>query len=61
MIEKLKKHLEALQARLDVLNAKIADEEKRPLPDDLGIQSYKKHKLLLEEEIEEVNRKLAAL
>ncbi len=59
MTEKIQKHLEALKARHAELDAKIAEEMARPLPDDMVIQECKKQKLAIKQEIEEVEKKLA--
>ena len=52
MTEKTQKHLEALKQRHAELDAKIAEELSRPLPDDMKIQEYKKQKLAVKQEIE---------
>jgi len=52
MTEKTQKHLEALKQRHAELDAKIAEELARPLPDDMKIQEYKKQKLAAKQEIE---------
>jgi len=57
MTEKTQKHLEALKQRHAELDAKIAEEMARPLPDDLKIQEYKKQKLVTKQEIEELEAK----
>ena len=56
MTEKTQKHLEALKQRHAELDAKIAEEMARPLPDDLKIQEYKKQKLVTKQEIEELEK-----
>lgn len=57
MTEKTQKHLDALKQRHAELDAKIAEEMARPLPDDLKIQEYKKQKLATKQEIEELESK----
>lgn len=57
MTEKTQKHLDALKQRHAELDAKIAEEMARPLPDDLKIQEYKKQKLATKQEIEELEAK----
>lgn len=41
-MEKIEKHLAALKAKHADLDAKLLEEESRPLPDTLKIQEYKK-------------------
>ena len=54
MTEKTQKHLEALKQRHAELDAKIAEEMARPMPDDMKIQEYKKQKLVVKQEIETI-------
>lgn len=54
MNEKTLKHLEALKKRHAELDAKIAEEMARPMADDMKIQEYKKQKLAVKQEIEEL-------
>ena len=54
MNEKIQKHLEALKKRHAELDAKIAEEMARPMADDMKIQEYKKQKLAVKQEIEEL-------
>lgn len=53
-MEKIEKHLAALKAKHAELDAKLAEEEARPLPDTLKIQEYKKQKLAVKQEIEAI-------
>ena len=53
-MEKIEKHLAALKAKHADLDAKLAEEEARPLPDTLKIQEYKKQKLAVKQEIEAI-------
>ncbi len=57
-MEKLQKRLTALKEKHAELDAKIAEEKTHPAPDDIKIQEYKKQKLLVKEEIEEVQKQL---
>lgn len=54
MNEKTQKHLEALKQRHVELDTKIAEESARPMPDNMKIQEYKKQKLVIKQEIEEI-------
>lgn len=56
-MEKIEKHLAALKAKHADLDAKLAEEEARPLPDTLKIQEYKKQKLAVKQEIEAIENK----
>ena len=56
MTEKTQKHLEALKQRHADLDARITEEMARPLPDDMKIQEYKKQKLAVKQEIEEIEK-----
>ena len=56
MTEKTQKHLDALKQRHAELDAKIAEELARPMPDDMKIQEYKKQKLIAKQEIEELEK-----
>ncbi len=58
-MEKLEKRLEALKEKHAELTAKIAEESSHPSADDMKIQEYKKQKLLVKEEIEEIQKQLA--
>jgi hypothetical protein len=58
-MEKLQKHLDALKKRHTELDAMIAEEMAHPMPDDIKIQEYKKQKLAIKQEIEEVEKELA--
>lgn len=58
-MEKLQKHLEVLKKRHAELDAMITEEMARPLPDDIKIQEYKKQKLAIKQEIEDVEKELA--
>lgn len=56
MTEKLEKHLNALKAKHAELDMLIAEESARPQPDDMQIQEYKKQKLKIKQEIEEIEK-----
>ncbi len=56
MTEKTQKRLDALKARHTELDAKIAEELARPMPDDMKIQEYKRQKLAVKQEIEEIEK-----
>ncbi len=56
-MEKIEKHLQALKERHAELDAKIAEENSHPLPDTMKIQEYKKQKLAIKQEIEEIEKK----
>lgn len=56
-MEKLEKHLAALKAKHAELDAKLLEEEGRPLPDTLKIQELKKQKLAVKQEIEKIEKK----
>ncbi len=58
MTEKLQKHLNALKQRHTELDALIAEEMAHPMPDDMKIQEYKKQKLAVKQEIEDVEKQL---
>ena len=58
-MEKLQKHLDALKKRHAELDMMITEELARPMPDDMKIQEYKKQKLAIKQEIEEVEKELA--
>lgn len=49
--EKQTKHLEALKEKHKMLDAQIEEEMARPSPDEMLIQSLKKQKLKVKEEI----------
>lgn len=53
-MEKLEKHLLALKEKHAELDVKLAEEEARPLPDSIKIKEYKKQKLIIKQEIEEI-------
>ena len=55
--EKLQKHLDALKKKHAELDVLIAEENARPYPDDLKVQGYKKQKLLVKEEIQDIEKK----
>ncbi|MBE6454869.1 MAG: YdcH family protein [Alphaproteobacteria bacterium] len=55
-MEKIEKHLAALKAKHADLDAKLLEEESRPLPDTLKIQEYKKQKLAVKQEIEQIEK-----
>ncbi len=44
-------HVEALREKHEALDRKIAKEESRPVPDTMTVQSLKKEKLRLKEEL----------
>ena len=44
-------HIAALQARHEGLEARLRDELSRPLPDDAILQTLKKQKLRIKEEL----------
>lgn len=44
-------HVAALQAKHEGLERRLRDEMSRPAPDDVIVQTLKKQKLLLKEEI----------
>lgn len=56
-MDKIEKRLKALKDRHADLDAKLAAEEARPLPDSLKIQEYKKQKLAVKQEIEAIENK----
>ncbi len=56
-MDKIEKHLKALKDKHADLDAKLAEEEARPLPDSLKIQEYKKQKLAVKQEIEALENK----
>ena len=56
-MEKLEKHLLALKEKHAEYDRLIAEEGKYPYPDDAKIKEYKKHKLALKQEIEEIEKK----
>lgn len=56
MTEKLEKHLTALKAKHAELDMLISEEEKRPQPDDMKVQEYKKQKLKIKQEIEKIEK-----
>ena len=49
-------HITALQERHNVLDREIAEQERRPGPNDLQIQELKREKLRLKDEIAKVHR-----
>lgn len=55
-MEKLEKHLLALKEKHAELDIKLTEEEARPLPDSFKIQDYKKQKLAIKQEIEEIEK-----
>lgn len=56
-MEKIEKHLAALKAKHAELDAKLIEEEARPLPDTMRIQELKKQKLAVKEEIGKIENK----
>ncbi len=58
MTEKLQKHLQALKAKHAELDVLIDEEGARPLPDEMKIKEYKKQKLMIKQEIEEIEKKM---
>ena len=56
-MDKIEKHLKALKDKHAELDAKLAEEEARPLPDSLKIREYKKQKLAVKQEIETIESK----
>ena len=55
-MEKIEKRLSALKAKHAELDVKIAEESAQPLPDNMKIQEYKKQKLAIKQEIEEIEK-----
>ena len=55
-MEKIEKHLASLKAKHAELDDKIDEENARPMPDSLKIQEYKKQKLAIKQEIEELEK-----
>ncbi len=55
-MEKIEKHLASLKAKHAELDVKIDEENARPMPDSLKIQEYKKQKLAIKQEIEELEK-----
>lgn len=55
-MEKIEKRLAALKAKHAELDAKIEEENTHPMPDSLKIQEYKKQKLMIKQEIEEIEK-----
>lgn len=55
-MEKIEKRLAALKAKHAELDAKIEEENMHPMPDSLKIQEYKKQKLIIKQEIEEIEK-----
>lgn len=55
-MEKIEKHLASLKAKHAELDMKIEEENTRPMPDSLKIQEYKKQKLAIKQEIEEIEK-----
>jgi len=49
-------HLDALKAKHADLEARIADEERRPHPDDVVIHELKKMKLRIKDQLTEIAR-----
>ncbi len=57
-MEKIEKRLNALKEKHAELDAKIAEENTHPLPDAMKIQEYKKQKLVIKQEIEEIEKEI---
>lgn len=58
MTDKIQKHLEALKAKHTELDTLIEEERVRPHPDDIKINEYKKQKLKVKEEIQEIEQNM---
>lgn len=56
MTEKMQKHLAALRAKHAELDRMIDEEREHPTADDTKINEYKKQKLKIKEEIEEIEK-----
>lgn len=52
----LTSHLESLKAKHSDLEARIADEERRPQPDEASISDLKKQKLRIKDELSQLVR-----
>ncbi|HEX9447607.1 MAG TPA: YdcH family protein [Dongiaceae bacterium] len=52
----LTSHLESLKAKHSDLEARIADEERRPHPDETSISDLKKQKLRIKDELTQLVR-----
>ncbi|MDR2902207.1 MAG: DUF465 domain-containing protein [Lactobacillales bacterium] len=61
MKQKLQNRLDALKAKLKEVECKLIDEEKHISTDDLEIQEVKKNKLLIEDEIDDIEAKLSQM
>ncbi len=57
-MEKIENRLKALKEKHAELDVKIAEENAHPLPDAMKIQEYKKQKLAIKQEIEEIEKDL---
>ncbi len=57
-MEKIEKRLNALKEKHAELDVKIAEENAHPLPDTMKIQEYKKQKLVIKQEIEEIEKNM---
>ncbi|MBR5129946.1 MAG: DUF465 domain-containing protein [Alphaproteobacteria bacterium] len=58
MSDKIQNHLNALKAKHAELDVLIAEENAHPHPDDTKIHEYKKQKLKVKEEIEEIEKNM---
>ncbi len=58
MTDKIQNHLNALKAKHAELDALIEQENSYPRPDDTKIHEYKKQKLKIKEEIEEIEKNM---
>lgn len=52
----LTSHMESLKAKHSDLESRIADEERRPHPDDVFISDLKKQKLRIKDELNQLVR-----
>lgn len=58
MTDKIQKHLEALKAKHAELDNLIEEERAHPHPDDMKIGEYKRQKLKVKEEIQEIEKNM---
>lgn len=58
MTEKIEKHLAALKDKHAELDMLIEKELSLPQPDDIKIHEYKKQKLKIKEEIEDIEKNI---
>ncbi len=58
MNDKLKSraHMEMLIAKKEILDQKIHDEEKRPLPNDVLLHKMKREKLQIRDEVQQMKK-----